>query len=150
MPQRRRVVFVVNEKWRTRFVPLGLMLMILITSTDGRWSCVVCLWQTYAYEQLKSMVETRNFAPDVDRESLEVLRVEHFFQPRYRDMWVHRKGHSSLCPWAKYGVNPSIWGFWRNVWYITVWNEVRTTLKSGRLIDVVFWVFWFSDLLCCR
>ena len=33
--------------------------------------CCVC--QTYTYEQLKSMVETHDFAPDVDRESLEVV-----------------------------------------------------------------------------
>ena len=38
---------------------------------------VQCLWcicyQTYTCEELQAMMKTRNFAPDVDRESLEVV-----------------------------------------------------------------------------
>ena len=42
---------------------------------DDDDDCVVCMCQTYTCEQLKSMVESVQFAADVDRESLEVSHI---------------------------------------------------------------------------
>jgi len=67
---------------------------VLLSVDAGVWSPSLCyVWQTYTYKQLKAMVETRNFAPDVDRESLEVLHAAYsshivcFFHQWYSSEW---------------------------------------------------------------